>query len=159
MKRLLRTIFVIVLLPVMVSMIVACAGKDRFIVHHGNGTVLDTKTNLMWAGKDNGSDVSWTAAKSYCENYSAGNYNDWRMPTNDELASLYDAQQTQNAPCAGNFSIHLATELIKITCIETWSSEARDSQAANFNFVQGNQRWYPQIQTYGTRALPVRSNK
>jgi len=159
MKRLLRMILVIALIPLIASTITACAGNDRFIVHHGNGTVLDTKTNLMWAGKDNGSDVSWPDAKSYCENYHAGNYADWRLPTNDELASLYDAQQTRTAPCAGNFSIHPATELIKITCIETWSSETRDAQAANFNFVQGNQRWYPQIQTYGTRALPVRSNK
>lgn len=159
MKRLLRMIFVIVLIPAITSTIVAYADNDRFIIHHGNGTVLDTKTNLMWAEEDNGSDVSWTSAKSYCENYRAGNYNDWRMPTNDELASLYDAKQIQDAPCAGNFSIHLATKLIKTTCFETWSSETRDSQAANFNFIQGNQRWYPKIQTYGTRALPVRSNK
>src|SRR3990172_7400972 len=33
------------------------------------GVVLDTKTNLMWAAKDNGSDVNWANAKSYCENY------------------------------------------------------------------------------------------
>lgn len=151
--------FVIAIIPIIASTIVACASNDRFIIHHGNGTVLDTKTNLMWAGKDNGSDVNWAGAKSYCDNFRAGNYNDWRMPTSDELASLYDAKQTLNAPCAGNFNIHLTTELIKITCFEAWSSETRDSQAANFNYVHGNQRWYPQIQTYGTRALPVRSNK
>lgn len=69
MKRLLRIFFVIVCIPVIASTLVACAGNDRFIVHHSNGTVLDTKTNLMWAGTDNGSDVSWTAAKSYCENF------------------------------------------------------------------------------------------
>jgi len=31
---------------------------DRFIAK-GNGTVLDTKTGLMWAAKDNGSDINW----------------------------------------------------------------------------------------------------
>jgi len=156
MKRTIGMLFVIATIAVIAS---ACAGNERFIIHHGDQTVLDTKTNLMWAARDNESDISWTQAKSYCENYQSGGYRDWRMPTRDELATLYDAGNTRPAPCAGNFSIHLTTDLIKMTCLEAWSSETRDSQAANFNFVHGNERWYPQIQTYGTRALPVRSPK
>jgi hypothetical protein len=44
----------------------------------------------MWAAKDNGSPISWPEAKKYCENYRGGGYMDWRMPTQDELAGLYD---------------------------------------------------------------------
>lgn len=61
----------------------------RFIVYD-NGTVLDTRTNLMWAAKDNGSNINWQNAKEYCENYRGGGYTDWRVPTQDELAGLYD---------------------------------------------------------------------
>ena len=156
MKRTLRTMLV---MAIMIMITSACASQDRFIVHHGNGTVLDTKTNLMWAAKDNGSDVNWPGAKSYCENFFAGNYKDWRMPTKDELASLYDAQQTREAPCAGNFNIHVSTDLIKTTCFGTWSSETRNADASLFDFVYGRQDWYLQSHTYGVRALPVRNNK
>ena len=46
-------------------------GEGRFIAYD-NGTVLDTKTNLMWAAKDDGSGMSWGNANSYCENYRGG---------------------------------------------------------------------------------------
>jgi len=50
--------------------------------------VLDTKTNLIWAAKDNGSDINWDNAKSYCENYRGGGYSDWHLPSFDELMGL-----------------------------------------------------------------------
>jgi len=156
MKRKISMMFVIAVMTVIAS---ACASNDRFIIHHGNDTVLDTNTKLMWAAKDNGSDISWMGAKSYCENYQAGGYKNWRMPTKDELASLYDAQKTRPAPCAGNFNIHVTTDLIKTTCFAAWSSETRDTDAAHFNFVYGKEFWYLQSHTYGIRALPVRSNQ
>lgn len=61
----------------------------RFIAYD-NGTVLDTLTNRMWAAKDNGSDIDGANAKSYYENYRGCGYSDWRMPTQDELANIYD---------------------------------------------------------------------
>jgi hypothetical protein len=61
--------------------------SGRFIAYD-NGTVLDTRSNLMWAAKDNGSKVTWQDAKSYCANYRGGGYTDWRMPTLDEFAGL-----------------------------------------------------------------------
>ena len=156
MKKPLRTILVMALIAFIAS---ACASQDRFIVHHTNGTVLDTKTNLMWAARDNGSDVNWTGAKSYCENYAAGHFKDWRMPTSEELAGLYDARQTREAPCAGNFNIHMTTELIQFTCFAAWSSETRNADASLYNFIYGRPDWYLQSHTYGMRALPVRNNR
>jgi len=32
--------------------------KDGRFIAYDNGTVLDTKTNIMWAAKDNGNDPS-----------------------------------------------------------------------------------------------------
>jgi len=142
----------------MVCMMIACAG-ERYVVHQPNGTVLDTKTNLMWAAKDNGSDINWKDAKTYCETLSAGPYKDWRLPTTEELASLYDAGKTGKAPCAGNFDIHTATELIGITCLAVWTSDTKGNDAVQYNFVYGNAAPYLQSHTYATRALPVRSNK
>lgn len=50
--------------------------------------VLDTSTNLLWAARDNGFDIDWAKAKTYCENCRLGGYADWRMPTADERAGL-----------------------------------------------------------------------
>jgi len=65
---------------------------DRFI-NHGDGTVTDTITGLMWAAKDNGSHINWQNARSYCQNYRGGGHADWRMPTIVELAGLYDPKE------------------------------------------------------------------
>jgi hypothetical protein len=52
-------------------------------------TYTDPRTGLMWAREDNGREINWEEAKSYCENYSVGGVTGWRMPTQGELAALY----------------------------------------------------------------------
>jgi hypothetical protein len=69
--------------------VIPAMAMDRFI-DHGDGTVTDTKTSLMWAARDNGSPINWQNARSYCQKYNGGGHTDWRMPTLAELASLYD---------------------------------------------------------------------
>ena len=65
------------------SSIAAEKARDGRFIAYENETVLDTKTKLMWAAKDNGSPLNWGDAKSYCENYRGGGYTNWRMPTQD----------------------------------------------------------------------------
>jgi hypothetical protein len=135
-------------------------GKDGRFIAYSNGTVLDTKTNLLWAAKDNGSNINWENAKRYCDNYRGGGYSDWRMPTQDEMAGLYDASKTSKNPptgrCSGGY--HL-TELIYLTCCCPWASEIRGSEAASFGFDVGKRYWNHQSSDSGYRALPVRSGK
>jgi hypothetical protein len=134
------------------------ARDSRFIVY-GNGTVLDTKTNLMWADRDNGRIINWAEAKYYCENYRGGGYTDWRMPTQDELAGLYDETKTYKSDCGDVYDVHL-TELIHLRCGWVWASETRGSQAAYFLFYDGKRKWSSQSDiSYNLRALPVRSGK
>jgi len=132
-------------------------GRDGRFIAYNNGTVLDTKTNLMWAAKDNGSDINWANAKSYCENYRGGGYTDWRMPTQDELAGLYDSAKIYRS--APGYDVHL-TELIRLSSTWAWASETRGSEAAFFTFEVGVRNWFPQSSDAGPfRALPVRSGK
>ena len=130
--------------------------RDNRFIAYDNGTVLDTWTNLMWAAHDNGSNINWAVAKSYCENYRGGGYTDWRMPTQDELAGLYDAGKTYTSNCGDG--VHL-TELIHLTCCWPWASETRGSEAAYFDFYNGIRYWGPQSHGSNSRALPVRSGK
>jgi len=126
--------------------------RDGSFIAYDDGTVLDTRTNLMWAAKDNGSNINWNDAKRFCEKYRGGGYADWRMPTLDELANLYDKSKK-------NRHGHHVTDLIEITDRCPWASETRGSEAAHFYFSHGGRYWSHQSYDYSTRALPVRLGK
>ncbi|MFZ4440257.1 MAG: DUF1566 domain-containing protein, partial [Syntrophales bacterium] len=133
--------------------------RDGQFIAYDNGTVLDSKTGLMWAAKDNWRNIDWRDAESYCKNYRGGGYSDWRMPTLDELAGLYDADKSRPGACNTSYPIHVTTELIDITCFTPWTSETRGSDAALFTFYSGIRSWYPKSYDFDTRALPVRTAK
>jgi hypothetical protein len=127
--------------------------RDGRFIAYDNGTVLDTVTNLMWAARDNGSDITWANAKSYCETYRGGGYTDWRMPTLDEYAGLYDT--SKNYRSDGGYDVHL-TELIHLTCPDPWASETRGNEGGYFFFGGGERKWSVQSDGAYSRALPVR---
>lgn len=126
-------------------------GGNRFIAYD-NGTVLDTKTNLMWAAANNWKNVDWAQANSYCENYRGGGYTDWRMPTQDELAELYDENKTYSTYCG---DAHI-TPMIRLACSRVWATDwYSNGTAAVFQFRDGKRlRWVPTATA--NRALPVR---
>jgi len=59
------------------------AAEKRF-VDNGDGTVTDTRRNLMWQKGDNGKEVSFGEAESYCNSLRLGGHADWRLPNPDE---------------------------------------------------------------------------
>lgn len=124
------------------------ARDNRFIIHNGD-SVVDTRTGLMWAEKDNGKDTNWHNAKRFCTSYQGGGHTDWRMPTTKELSSIYDKKKENR------YGYHVSP-IIGISARGLWTSEIRDSDAARFDFVGGDQHWVKQsFQDFG-RALPVR---
>jgi len=135
--------------------------RDGCFIAYDNGTVLDTRTKLMWAAKDNGSDINWVNGKFYCENYRGGGYKDWRMPTLNELEGLYDESKFRPATCYGGNGIHVATELIDITCFYSWASETSTTtaEASIFDFGPGIRSAFTSQLPRLSRALPVRSGK
>jgi hypothetical protein len=54
------------------------------------GVWVDPSTHLMWAGKDNGKDVSWRSAMKYCHALRLDRYSDWRLANMAELQGIYD---------------------------------------------------------------------
>jgi len=79
----------------------ALFAQDRFIRDDTNGTVIDTKTNLMWQdNSDNnisGLRKGWTDTLNYCENLTLAGYSDWRLPNYNELESLVDRSRLNPA--------------------------------------------------------------
>ena len=88
---------------------VGVAWPNPRFTDHGNGTVTDHLTGLMWL-KDIrcpprtswinafGSIAAINAGTNYfCKDYTAGTYNDWRMPNAKEMWSLFDFSQVNPA--------------------------------------------------------------
>jgi len=68
--------------------------EPRF-TDHGNGTVTDNLTGLMWtknANLPNGA-MYWYTAIDYCNNLSLSGYTHWRLPNINELESLINANE------------------------------------------------------------------
>ena len=145
--------------------------NDGRFIAYDDDTVLDTKTNLMWASKDSGGmkSTSSRSARKYCENYRAGGYSDWRMPTLNELRSLSDRSKSRMSECTKDkygpsVQIHVATELIDFSCFQIWASETGMISAYYFDFINVMPNWISEDYLSGgggpgTRALPVRSAK
>lgn len=152
--------------------------KDgRFIVYK-DGTVLDNKTELMWASKGNGEPIDWHNAKPYCEdlsqridwhnakryceNYRGGGYTDWRMPTIAELKELYDTGCYEvavytlcNSP--PQLIKVFITPFIQLTATTwVWASNLDEGQAAIFDFNMGEGIFARLSGDFGQHALPVR---
>ncbi len=58
-----------------------------YLIINRRGTVTDKRTGLMWQ-QEEASKMAWEQALKYCENLDIAGYDDWRLPTIKELASL-----------------------------------------------------------------------
>jgi len=64
--------------------------RERAAETGAAGVWADPATGLMWGPRQNAISVDWNSARSYCASLSLGGYSDWRLPTINELASIYD---------------------------------------------------------------------
>jgi hypothetical protein len=75
-----------------------CPNDANRFTDHGNGTVTDNCTGLMWQKEsadvnDDGNiddldRVTWCEAMVFCANLTFGGHNDWRLPNVRELQSI-----------------------------------------------------------------------
>jgi hypothetical protein len=73
----------------------------------GNGVLKDDRTKLEWSRDDNGDDIDWNEAKSYCD----GKRDGWVLPGLEELKSIYDEHEPGvrcgHANCKVSSQFHL----------------------------------------------------
>ncbi len=129
------------------------------------GYWVDPSTRLMWAGKDNGKDVSWKKAMKYCRDLRLAGYSDWRLATLSELEAIYD--KTVDVPglsMGSDFTWRVKGNLFLTG--DQWSSEyivddrgKRSGYSWYFDFNEGRKDSDPSGWPYsssGMRALCVR---
>ena len=120
--------------------------RDGIYVAYANGIVKDTNTGLEWkAGPDKS--TNWDEASSWVQslNFDGG---DWRMPTEDELRTLYKKG-------AGSRNM---TPLLKTTGWFLWSGETDGSRVAStFVLHSGHVSYFDRNASNLWRAVAVRS--
>jgi hypothetical protein len=111
-------------------------------------TWIDPQTNLMWPLKDNGSDVDWDEAVSYCRQLRLGGLFDWRLPEVGELEGMFDASSSQQYKVRGG--VHLSSWW-------AWSATMQGvGSAKGVSFYNGERLSFQLGSRYGPRALCVR---
>ena len=119
---------------------------DGDYVAYGNGIVKNNKTGLEWvAGPDR--DMTWDEARSWVNSLNIDG-GDWRMPTTDELKTLYNKG-------AGSRNMTL---LLKTRGWLVWSGETKGSSDAwGFTLGGGTRYWDSRTNSSTNRGFAVRS--
>lgn len=121
---------------------------------YNNGTVLDTKTNLLWKRCLEGQEwigqnclgrakaIEWNQAMQHGSNFAG--YNDWRVPTIEELRSLVYCRRgsTENSESQGCSGSHQKPTLyqhvfLEDAASEVWSSTEELGKAWTVHFGDG----------------------
>lgn len=124
-----------------------------FFILHGNGTVTDTITGLMWQHTDGG-EMTIEKAGLYCDTLTLAGYNDWRLPDIHELFSILNHERTNPALDPTSFGNTAAAYW--------WSADrqANDSNKVWVTNAGGGAGNHPKTETIsagGTKRFHVRA--
>lgn len=84
------------LLLLFMFMIVDTVISAEVLIDHGDGTITDPSSGLMWQ-KNGDRYLTWKKAHKYCEDLVLAGKSDWRLPNLKELQSLVDYSRTDPA--------------------------------------------------------------
>lgn len=140
---------------------VAYSSDQRF-ADYGDGTILDTKTNLMWMKKDywqvEGKWLNWYMAVEYIQKMNhkkVSGYSDWRFPTPEEAKSLYERHKI-NEDKDGD-KIFMDPFFPKGAGWATWTGEEKSDKAIVFSYKdEGGQNYQDKISGGDAFVRPVR---
>ena len=162
-----KTIMIVAVMAVGTLLHIAVAGAGERFSDNGDGTVTDHQTGLMWSKFDNQGDVEWQQAErwvKYTFPYTIGRYYDnWRLPTVEELRSLYVADKNYpgyEITCGQrlrltSMRVKIVPE-VQLSCGWVWSSERKSITARVFYFKGGYHHLDRMVHKRGYRALAVR---
>ena len=118
-------------------------------VDNGDGTVTDTRANLMWKKDDSfkefGYGINWFEAQDYCEILNEkkfAGYEDWRLPSGEEAKSAFSF--TQSNTDKDGAETHISDLFEPGGGHNTWTYEEKpdyEQYAQKFSFITGNDMW------------------
>ena len=118
-------------------------------VDNGDGTISDTRANLMWKKDDSfkefGYGINWFEAQDYCEILNEkkfAGYEDWRLPSGEEAKSAFSF--TQSNTDKDGAETHISDLFEPGGGHNTWTYEEKpdyQQYAQKFSFITGNDMW------------------
>ena len=118
-------------------------------VDNGDGTISDTRANLMWKKDDSfkeyGYGINWFEAQDYCEILNEkkfAGYEDWRLPSGEEAKSAFSF--TQSNTDKDGAETHISDLFEPGGGHNTWTYEEKpdyEQYAQKFSFITGNDMW------------------
>ncbi|WP_203384575.1 DUF1566 domain-containing protein, partial [Cysteiniphilum marinum] len=118
-----------------------------------NDANYDKLTGLMWAKNGSASvSMQWADAKTYAADLSLCGYNDWRLPTVNELASLVNYQDTSSPAKWLNDNGFSNIKSSYYWSVTIYSLSGGYARGVNLNY--GNVYGY--FQRFSGYVLPVR---
>ena len=118
-------------------------------VDNGDGTITDTRANLMWKKDDSfkeyGYGINWFEAQDYSEILNEkkfAGYDDWRMPSGEEAKSAFSF--TQSNTDKDGAETHISDLFEPGGGHNTWTYEEKpdyEQYAQKFSFITGNDMW------------------
>jgi len=117
-------------------------------IDNGDGTITDYTTGLMWQKSVSDNELNFEKAKAYAQglnNKRFAGYNDWRIPTIDELKSLITKNKFLN-----DLFIDPIFDSKQTWC---WSSSTQDNKAWSVYFYYGKEYSCNKSYPYYVRAV------
>lgn len=109
----------------------ADASAARF-ASAGADTLRDSKTGLVWTASDGGAPQTWTASSQRCAALGEG----WRLPTADELVTLYDKSGKLATTCGpGQCKV---SPLFQLHEVMFWSGDVSGTDATIVGLDEGS---------------------
>lgn len=105
-----------------------------------DGYWLDSRTNLMWTAKDNGSDITAFQTRYYCSCLLSASFSDWRLPTIGELQAMFLPQNSHAIRGFGvsSGSYHIAGGImLSSQAVRSSSPSDKPRSMLSFEFVKG----------------------
>lgn len=145
-------------------LLMPASGGERF-TNNSDGTITDHERGLMWAKSDNQGNIDWKQAQRWVK-YTFGDtlptkYDNWRLPTLEELQSLVVADKNARGyeTDCGQW-VRIVPD-IQLTCGWVWTSETDQLApvARIFNFDNVYHYTVRMAHNRGYRVLPVRNLK
>lgn len=104
--------------------------EDKRFVDQRNHSITDTQTGLMWLKSDSyqitGHWMNWKDSFKFISALNEtgfADHFDWRVPTLDELRTLYEAKKINSAQVGREMVIHIDPLFAKEGSGSLWSSE------------------------------------
>jgi hypothetical protein len=102
--------------------------------------VRDAQTGLSWTPRDSGRELSWREAEEYCRAFGTRpGDGEWRLPSIEELAALYDPSKEE--PCdSAESTVCRIDPAIDLSSPYQWSASGpQPERRAYYDFSLGSQ--------------------